>query len=105
MRCSRCGTSPEDLWRWCPECGGQLIADRMRLVGAVVSFGVDWATPLSDVRGASPREDGSSCQGTAGQRKARRMQRRVGILGPEVAGMQGAATDRDGKGRNSRSIR
>ena len=43
MRCSRCGTVPEDLWRWCPDCGGQFTEDRVGLVGGLESFCVDWA--------------------------------------------------------------
>jgi hypothetical protein len=48
MRCSRCGTTPEDLWRWCPECGWQLSAEGVGLAGIVEFFCVDWATPLPD---------------------------------------------------------
>jgi hypothetical protein len=45
MRCNYCLTVPDDLWRWCPDCGGRLSVDWEGLVGRLESFCVDWATP------------------------------------------------------------
>ena len=31
MRCRRCDRTVADIWRWCPECGGEVSEDDIDL--------------------------------------------------------------------------
>jgi hypothetical protein len=42
MLCVRCDTTVEELWRWCPECGGEVREEPGIGLRDEVGFAVEW---------------------------------------------------------------
>lgn len=42
MHCARCDRTVDDVWRWCPECGGDVRDDPVIDLRDDAGFAVDW---------------------------------------------------------------
>jgi hypothetical protein len=42
MLCVRCDSTVDDLWRWCPECGGVVTQEPLIDLRDDSGFAVDW---------------------------------------------------------------
>jgi len=55
MRCARCGTVPDAVWRWCPDCGTELVADiAVDLRAAEELYVVEWTAEPAPGRPVGP---------------------------------------------------
>ena len=52
VRCIRCGLTVADLWRWCPECGGEIAGQHpeIDLRGTDSQFVVEWSESAEEQR-------------------------------------------------------
>jgi hypothetical protein len=51
MLCVRCDSTVDDLWRWCPECGGVVTQEPLIDLRDDSGFAVDWyAADASSLR-------------------------------------------------------